>query len=459
MASTTTRDMTQGSPARLIFGFFVPLLFGMLFQQIYSMVDTVIVGRFLGVDALAGVGCTGSVNFLVLGFCIGICTGFSIPVAQKFGEKDLAGLNRFVVNAFLLAGVLAAVMTTAVCLSCKSVLRLMNTPADIFDYAYDYIFVIFLGIPVVFAYNVMFGIIRSMGDSRTPVIYLIISSVMNVALDLLFIVVFGLGVGGAAWATVCSQAFSCLMCVRYIRRCDMLALHAGSWKWDGKCIRHLLGMGLPTGLQYSITAIGSIVLQSAVNGLGSLYVASIATGGKLGAFFSCPFESLGSTMATYGGQNAGAGKLDRIPRGLRVALVFGAIYSVAALMVLILFGDRLLTLFVDASETDVIGNAKQYLIINGMGYLLLMFVNTIRFLIQGLGFPKQAVFAGVCEMLARMLVGWWFVPAFGYLGACMSNPAAWLAADAFLIPAYFWAMRTLKTKMSSLAETQQRGPA
>ena len=237
MAGTLVRDMTEGSPTRRIVEFFFPLLFGLLFQQVYNMVDTIVVGKFLGVKALAGVGSTGSLSFLVLGFCIGVCNGFAIPVAQKFGERDYPGLKRFVVNAILLAVTFSLVITAVVCALCSPLLGWMNTPSDIVDDAYAYIFVIFLGIPVVFIYNVLFSIIRSLGDSRTPVIYLVICSLLNVVLDLLFIVSFGMGVEGAAWATVISQAVSSLLCVRYIRHCDLIVLTRRDWKLDKTCVK------------------------------------------------------------------------------------------------------------------------------------------------------------------------------------------------------------------------------
>lgn len=454
MAGTLVRDMTEGSPTRRIVEFFFPLLFGLLFQQVYNMVDTIVVGKFLGVTALAGVGSTGSLSFLVLGFCIGVCNGFAIPVAQKFGERDYPGLKRFVVNAIMLAVAFSLVMTAVVCSLCSPLLGWMNTPADIVDDAFAYIFVIFLGIPVVFIYNVLFSIIRSLGDSRTPVIYLVICSLLNVALDLLFILAFGMGVEGAAWATVISQAVSSLLCVNYIRHCDLLILTRRDWKMDKTCIKRLVGMGVPTGLQYSITAIGSIVLQASVNLLGSSYVASVAAGSKVSQLFCCPFDALGSTMATYGGQNVGAGKLERIGKGLKSCSAIGIVYSLAAFGALSMYGGNLSQMFMDARETQVIANAALFLTVNSAAYIPLAFVNIVRFLIQGLGFTRQAVFAGVLEMVARVIVGVVMVPAFGYIAVCAASPAAWVAADLFLFPAYGWAMRQL----AAAREKSQKNP-
>lgn len=445
------RDMSEGSPTRLIVGFFFPLLFGLLFQQFYNMVDAVVVGRFLGVKALAGVGCTGSLNFLVLGFCVGVCNGFVIPVAQKFGERDFEGLKRYVVNAIMLSCVLALVVTLLVCLLCRSFLLWMNTPTDVLDDAHAYLFVVFLGIPVIFLYNVLFGVIRSLGDSRTPVYYLVFCSLLNVALDLLFILAFGMGVEGAAWATVISQGVSALLCARYLRHCDHLILTKSDWRADRQCVKRLLAMGLPTGLQYSITALGSIVLQTSVNTLGSAAVAAVAAGSKVSQLFCCPFDALGSTMATYGGQNVGARKLERIGRGLFSCSALGVGYAVLAYAVLRFFGGAFIGLFVSAEETEIVRMAWRFIVTNASLYIPLAFVNIIRFLIQGLGFSKLAVLAGVLEMAARMSVGVWMVPAYGFAAVCAGNPAAWIAADLFLFPAYFHVMRTLRRRMGESA--------
>lgn len=442
-----TRDMTTGSPTKLIFGFFFPLLFGLLFQQLYNMVDTIVVGKFLGVSALAGVGSTGSINFLVLGFCIGVCNGFVIPVAQKFGEHDYRGLKRYVINAIMLSGVFALVITLAICLLCRPILVWMNTPADILDYAYQYIFVIFLGVPVIFFYNVLFGIIRSLGDSRTPVIYLVICSVLNVVLDLLFILAFHMGVAGAAWATVVSQAVSTALCVRYLLHCDMLIITKKDWYFEKDCVTRLVGMGIPTGLQYSITALGSIVLQVSVNSLGSVAVASVAAANKVNQLFCCPFDAMGSTMATYGGQNVGARRLDRVGQGLKSCAVIGVVYAILAFIILYFFNGLFLRLFINDTEVEVIANARIFLVYNAAFFIPLAFVNIVRFLIQGLGFSRQAVFAGVCEMVARAVVGVLLVPAFGYMAVCVANPAAWIAADIFLFPAYFMAMKRLRKSL------------
>jgi putative MATE family efflux protein len=448
MAKDSTKDMTVGSPMKLILGFALPLLMGMLFQQVYSLVDTIIVGQFLGVSALAAVGATGSINFLIIGFCLGICSGFGLPVAQRFGAKDYKSLRKYVGNAAVLAVIITVVMTTATVLLCRNILQWMNTPSDIIDLSYRYIVVIFAGIPATILYNLLSSYLRSLGDSVTPVIFLVLSSVLNIGMDLWFIVTFRMGVFGASLATVLAQAISGILCLFYIRKkFEILHLEKDDWKLDGQYVRTLLVMGLPMGFQYSITAIGSVILQTAVNSLGSVAVASMTAASKISMFMCCPFDALGSTMATYGGQNVGAGKLNRLSKGLLSSGIIGSIYSVGILVVVYFFGENLVHLFVDASETLVVTQARQYLLINAIFYIPLVFVNVVRFLIQGMGHSGLAVFAGVFEMVARALVGMLFVPIYGFSAACFASPLAWIFADCFLFPAFFYVLHKMKRQM------------
>lgn len=441
----TMQDMTAGNPTTHILKFFFPLLFGMLFQQFYNLVDTAIVGKFLGSGALAAVGATGSVNFLVIGFCMGVCNGFAIPVAQKFGAKDERGLRRFVANSVWLAIVFAAIMTVVVSLLCRNILIWMDTPEDIVDRAYSYIFVIFLGIPVTYLYNLLSGFMRALGDSRTPLIFLILSSLLNIGFDLAAILVFHLGVAGAAYATVLAQLISGVLCLIYmIKKFPILHIQKGEWRLNGYCVARLCGMGIPMGLQYSITAIGSVILQKSVNRLGSTIVAAIASGGKLSMFLCCPFDAMGSTMATYAGQNLGAKKLDRVDQGIFSCSRLALVYSLLACAVVFFTGKYMALLFVDRGETELIGLIQTYLRWNGAFYFPLALVNIVRFTIQGLGFGKLAILAGVCEMAARSVVGFFFVPKLGFTAACTASPVAWILADAFLIPAYFLVVRYLK---------------
>lgn len=445
MEKTAMKDMTVGSPMRLIINFFIPLLLGMLFQQFYSMMDTIIVGRCLGVNALAAVGSTGSVNFMIIGFCMGVCNGFAIPVAQRFGARDGHGLRKFVANSAWLSIAFAVIMTIATCLLCTQIMTWMKTPADIFKDANTYIFIIFLGIPATYLYNLLSGVIRSLGDSKSPLFFLVVSSVLNIILDFLFIMTFDMGVAGAAWATVISQAVSGIGCLFYMKhKFEILRISREEWKFDTKCMKILCGMGIPMGLQYSITAIGSVILQTAVNTLGSSAVAAITAGGKVTMFFCCPFDAMGSTMATYAGQNVGAGKLERVRKGMLSCCLLGLIYSVIAFVFMLLFGKYTALLFMEASEKAILGNVTTFLVINCAFFFPLSLVNIIRFTIQGMGYSVLAICAGICEMIARSVVGFIFVPFLGFVAACYASPVAWVCADLFLVPAFFYCMHRLQ---------------
>lgn len=460
MGQGNTKDMTTGSPVKLILGFAVPMLLGMLFQQFYSMVDTIIVGKYLGVSALASVGSTGSINFMVIGFCMGICGGFAIPIAQRFGASDNRLLRRYVFNSACLAVIFSVVMTVVVCVLCEDILVFMKTPADIIEGSYSYIFVIFLGIPVTYLYNLSASIIRSFGDSKTPLIFLLISSVVNIILDLVFIIVVGMGVAGAAWATVISQAISGVLCVIYMKKkYAILKFNKSELKLNAHCIRRLCYIGIPMGLQYSITAIGSVILQTAVNGLGSVVVAAVTAASKINMFLCCPFDALGSTMATYAGQNMGAQKYDRITEGLKKSMMIGTIYSIIALVFSALFGKYIALMFVDGSQVDIINNVREFLIIVSVFYIALCMVNVVRFTIQGMGFSTFAIFAGVFEMIARGFFGFILVPVFGYTAVCLASPAAWILADAFLVPAYIHVIRKVKKQHAHTKSLHQESKA
>ena len=458
MKNASAKDLATGSPMQLILAFMLPLIFGLLFQQFYSMVDTVVVGKLLGVDALAGVGSTGSINFLVLGLCNGICAGFAIPVARKFGQKDFEGLRRFVGNMIWLGSIIAVLVTLATTLLCRNILIWMDTPENTFSYAYDYIWVIFLGIPATMLYNLLSGIIRSLGDSRTPLVFLILSSLLNVLLDILFIVCFRMGVAGAGWATLLSQLISGILCLGFIRKAfPLLHLSADDLRWRWPFALHLLSMGLPMGLQYSITAIGSILLQAAVNGLGASAMAAVTAGNKVSMLCSCPFDAMGTTAATFAGQNWGAGKLDRVHQGVKDCTILGVAYSALILLAMYFFGEDLCMLFLDsrdAAAVAVIGPLSRQFLLTGMVFFVpLLFVNLLRFTIQGLGFSNLAVIAGVLEMLARGIVGTVLVPLLGFTAVCYASPAAWVMADLFLFPAYFCCLK--KRTRTPEAEPQQ----
>lgn len=439
-----TKDLTTGSPLKLIAYFAFPTYLGMLFQQFYSVVDTIIVGKLLGIGPLAGVGSTGSLNFMVLGFCMGLCSGFAIPIAQKFGAHQDAALRKFVANSAYLAVIFSAALTVPVCVFCRPILRLMNAPEDVFEYAYRYIFIIFLGIPAAFLYNLLAGILRSLGDSKTPVVFLALSSFLNIALDIITIRAFGMGVEGTAIATVASQAASGIICLVYMKkRYAILRMNAQERRPDGRCMARLCYMGIPMGLQYSVTAIGSLIIQATMNGFGSAAVAGATAAQRIHGFLACPIEALGSTMAPYTGQNMGAGKLDRITGGVRAASITGFVCSAVLYAVVCLFGRSLVCIFLDVPDQVVIGYAAQFLQITAAGYCLLTLVNVVRFSIQGMGFSVLAIISGVMEMIARGIAGILIAPRLGFAAVALAHPLAWIFADAFLIPAFFLCRRRI----------------
>mgnify|MGYP004470862211 FL=1 len=431
-----TKDMTDGRPLKLIISFAIPMFLGMLFQQFYSMVDTVIVGKFLGVGPLAGVGSTGSLNFLVIGFCTGVCNGFAIPDSE---------LRRFVANSAWLCVIFSLVITLVTVAFCRPILQLMRTPEDIFEYAYVYIVIIFLGIPTTFLYNVTAAVIRSLGDSRSPVVFLAIASGINILLDIVFIVIFHMGVEGPALATVISQGVSGISCLLYMKRkFEILRISKEEWKLRSSYLKRLCYMGIPMGLQYSVTAIGTLVIQTALNGFGSLTVAGVTAAQRINGFISCPVEAIGATMAPYSGQNMGAGKLDRVGKGLRDASLFGFAVSAVLFVFVLLTGKQLSLLFLNTADAQVVEYSYRFLVITSAGYCLLVLVNTVRFTIQGMGFSVFAITSGVLEMIARSLAGLVVVPLIGYTGICLAHPMAWIFADAFLIPAFFWCKKRVQ---------------
>lgn len=456
MNERKVKDLTVGNPLKLIIGFSIPIFFGMMFQQFYSVMDTVIVGQTLGVEALAAVGATGSITFLIIGFCNGMASGFAIPVAQRFGAKDEQGLKLAIANSVYLGIALSVILTLIVTTLCRPLLEFLNTPSDIIEGTYSYLIVILWGIPITFFYNLFSGFMRSLGDSKTPVLFLVMASIINIVLDYAFIAGLGTGVEGAAYATVISQLLAAVLSAVYmLKKYAVVRMTKIERRKDFQCMMQLLYMGLPMGMQYSITAIGAVILQTAVNGLGSNAVAATTTGCKIACFFLVLFDALGSTMATYSGQNMGAKRLDRVSKGLFIACTIGVIYSIFAGAFLAIFGDRFALLFMDASETEIIANVSVYLKIESGFYILLTLVNCIRFTIQGMGFSLFAVIAGVMEMVARVVVALALVPAFGFVGACLASPVAWILADAFLIPAFFHVRKKVQKRFDGVESTVQ----
>ena len=415
-----TKDMTSGTPYKLILSFAWPLILGNVFQQLYNMVDTVIVGKYVGVNALAAVGSTGAINFLVIGFATGICSGFSIMIAQSFGAGKYSDMRKYVANSIYLSAAVAVILTVATMLLTGPILRITNTPDEIYHEAYNYIVVIFAGISATIFYNMLAGILRSLGDSKSPLIFLGISSVLNIILDLTFIIVFKMGVFGAGLATVIAQGISAVLCLFYIiKNFDILKFEKDELKFDKTRSLSLVSIGVPMALQFSITAIGSI-------------------------------ESMGIARATYCGQNRGAGEYDRIRTGIRQSLIMQMVYCVVSFAAVALFGGVMTMLFIDKRSTDaasieqILHLSRTYLVINGLFYPTLGILFIIRNSLQGMGYSFLPMLAGVSELAARTLVAFAFVSSFGFSAVCMASPVAWVFADTLLIIVYFVKMKELR---------------
>lgn len=367
-----SREMTSGPSLPLILNFTFPLLLGNLLQQTYSLVDAAIVGRFLGINALASVGASTSVVFLILGFCNGCCGGFGIPVAQKFGARDYVTMRRYVSVSLKLAAVMSVAVAIVTSLLCGFILRSMQTPENIFEGAYIYLLITFIGVPCTFFYNLLSSIIRALGDSKTPFWFLLFSTLLNIVLDLFCILTLGWGVAGAAIATVFSQGLSALLCYIYMyRKFDILKTEPSDRRFRKNLARQLLSIGVPMGLQFSITAIGSIMLQSANNALGTACVAAFTAAMRIKMFVMCPLDSLGMAMATYSGQNYGAGKPDRIWMGIKSATLMMLVYSVAIAIVMWGLADKFALLFISPDETEIMKDTVLFLHINTSFFILL----------------------------------------------------------------------------------------
>ena len=445
---THVNDMTVGKPTAKIVSFALPLIMGYILQQVYLIVDAAIVGRWIGVGALAAVGASSSIMFLIMGFCNGSCAGFSIPIAQSFGAKDYSKMRAYVANALRVATVIAVVLTVITCIFCNRILRVVNTPEDIFHDASVFLFLQFLTIPFTIAFNLLAGFIRALGNSRQPFYFLIAASLLNVLLDVLLILVIGLGVEGAGIATLLSQLFSALLCVVYIRKYLQVLIPMGSERaYQDKMVGRLLNAGIPMGLQFSITGIGIIMLQSANNALGTVYVAAFTASMRVKYLFTCVFENIGVAMATYCGQNVGAWKLQRIITGVRSAIIIMLAYFVFTMLIIYPFADEMMMAFVDntsASSTAIVENAAMFMRIANYFYPVLGLLTILRYSIQGMGYSNLSMLSGVMEMIARCGVSLWIVPMFHFLGVCYGDPVAWVSADLFLIPAFIYVYRRLR---------------
>ena len=421
-------DMTVGKPMKMLLNFTIPVFLGNVFQQLYSMADAVIVGKFVGTKGLAAVGATGTITFLIIGFLMGVTTGVTVLTSQKFGAGRMDEMRKTVGNAAILSAVIAVVMTAVSMLGMHRLLVFMHTPEDIFDGAYGYIMIICAGIFTQVLYNLVSSILRALGNSKTPLYFLILAAGLNIVLDLVFIIFFHWGAPGAAWATVISQGVSGVLCLIYMwKAVPELKMKKEDW--------------------YSITAIGGMMVQSSLNILGSYAVAAFTAGSKIDNIFTQAFVAIGTTMSTYSAQNVGARKLDRVRQGFRCADVIGCAYAVVVGFVLFFVGKNFSYLFISDNAEAVIPMVDTYLRCVGMFMIPLYVVNCYRNGFQGMGYGLLPMLSGVAELIGRGVMAVVAADARSYTMACMASPFAWIVATVLLIVLYFYVMKDMKRKL------------
>ncbi|MDO4333167.1 MAG: MATE family efflux transporter [Eubacteriales bacterium] len=440
-------DMTKGSPFRLIVKFIIPIILGNIFQQLYSVVDTVIVGQFVGVQALAAVGATGTISFLILGFMQGLTTGFTVLTSQRFGAGDKEGVKKSVGNSYILSAIVTVFMTILSAAGMGWLLRVMQTPDDIFEMSKTYILIICLGMGFTILYNLLSSMLRAVGNSKVPLYFLILAAVLNVVLDLVLIIVFQMGVAGAAVATVASQGVSGLLCLLYIlKKVPLLQIGKQHFKPEAWCMKNQLSIGIPMALQFSITAVGAIMVQAALNMLGSTVVAAYTVACKVEQFVTQVYGAMGMTMATYSAQNRGIGNLDRIKKGAKIAFWMSAVYSVAAYAVLELTLPWVVRLFLAGDLTEVLSYVRIYVTICGIFFIPLGMIFIYRNVMQGCGYGFLPMMGGVVELVCRAVVAVIAAHLLSYEGVCCANASAWGITGVFLWISYRFVMRKMERK-------------
>lgn len=435
-------DMTTGNPMNIIFNFTLPIFIGNVFQQFYNMADAVIVGKFVGNKALAAVGSTGTIMFLIYGFVVGMTAGFTVLTAQKFGAGDMSAMRRTVAGASFLSLLVGLVLTATFMAFMKPWLTLMHTPEDIFADAYAYIMIISAGILAQMLYNLLASILRALGNSRVPLYFLILSALLNIVLDLVFIIVFHMGAAGAAAATVISQGVSGALCLVYIvKKVPLLHMTREDWKLSGALLGTQIRIGIPMALQYSITAVGTMMVQASLNILGSTLVAAYTTAGKIEQIVTQAYVAMGTTMATYGAQNMGAGNISRIRQGFKASTVIGVVYAVVSAALVMTVGKYMTYLFVSEDVALIMDSVNTYLVCAGIFFIPLAIVNIYRNGIQGLGYGLLPMMAGVAELAGRGVVAVIAARQKSYLGVCLASPAAWVLAALLLIGMYYYVVK------------------
>lgn len=441
MSTGKTSDMTSGSPVRLIIRFMIPMCLGNIFQQFYNIADSIIAGQFIGVDALAAIGSTGSLMFFVTGWLSGLSSGFAILVSQWFGARRYDRMRHNVAMSVYLSAAFALAMTIIFSVANEPILRMMNYSDEIMPDVKGYMGIIYAGLIVTAAYNSLAAFLRALGDSKSPLYFLVISAAINVVLDIVFIICFGMGVEGCAYATVIAQGISALLCLVYIiKKYPILHLKREDFRVSLCSFGKLLSLGIPMGLQFSITAIGTIIVQGAVNVYGETYMAGFSAAGKLQNIINTVFVAFGATIATYVGQNRGAGKADRIRTGVKYTQIMILIWSAVTMVLVYFFGKYMTWLFISPSETEVINVSVLYFRTVFWCYPFLGSIFLYRNTLQGMGYGLVPMLGGVFELAARAVIVMLVAGRASFAGVCLSDPAAWIAALIPLVPYYIYTM-------------------
>ena len=438
------KDLTVGEPARLILYFTLPLLAGNVFQQLFGFVDTLIVGRFLGVEALAAVGCTGPLMFLMLGFCFGMTSGFSICTGQRFGAKDFDGVRKsaaFCIELSLVASIILAIIGV---IFCRDLLIAMDTPPEILDGAYSFIVIIYGGVVMFIFQQMLTNLIRALGDSKMPTVIQATTLCINILLEPIAIIALGLGIPGSAGATIVALLLGNILCIIYIKkRVPYLHVRREDFSFDKEFLLEHLRIGLPMGFQSSIIAIGAVVLQIALNGLGSVAVAAFAAAHRVDGIAVMPMMLFGVAMAAYTAQNFGAKKFERIVDGVKKCVLMSCSFSILVAVFNIYLGAEMIELFVGSEAQQVVEYGRLFLIITGLSYWALALLFIFRFTLQGLGKSFVPTLAGIVELVMRIAAAIFLVDWLGFLGACLAAPMAWIGGLLPLAIAFFMTARKL----------------
>jgi putative MATE family efflux protein len=444
------KNMTFGNPPKLIIAFSIPLLVGNIFQQFYNLADMIIVGKIIGVSALAAVGATAPIFFLLLNVIIGLTSGFSVITAQRFGAKDESGVRRSVATSVSLSLFSTAVITVMMIAIMKPLLILMNVPEDIFADSYSYISIICYGIFVMFAYNLLSSIMRALGDSKTPLYFLIFSSLLNIVLALLFIRN-GMGVAGSAFAAVVAQGVSSVFCLLYIsKKFPILRLHKEDWGFDYRFAWQHARIALPMALQFSITALGMMLVQGVCNTFGPSTIAAFTAALRIEQIAVQPMISFGVAIATYTAQNYGAKMIGRIRQGVLKCSAISMVFSIAIAAIIYFFAEDLAQLFISDYEPEVVIMAKTYLNISTSFYFFLGQLFIYRNTLQGLGKTVIPVCGGLLELVLRLIAAIYLAKSFGYIGICYASPISWTGAALLVAIGYFIIMKKLSSDMTQV---------